>query len=168
MSGHIIFSALFGAGVGWARESTAYGTVRKVAVVVGTFLLGLAAHSMFNAFGPYAVAAFASVAGWGPTVTVLQLWVLSMLEVLSTYGWAYVVLGYILVQKWIPGASRHPEMSFGMNSRQVHPRASIPLSMPRVMENASDSLAVPSRVAEAGPGTEPTCLPTRRGETRRR
>ena len=98
LSGHIIVTALFGAGVGWARESTAFGRVRKGAVVVGTFLLGLAAHSRFNAFGPYAVAAFASVAGWGPTVTVFQLWVLSVLEVLATYGWAYVVLVYILVR----------------------------------------------------------------------
>ena len=96
LNGHIIFTALFGAGVGWTRESTAYGKVRKVAVVVGTFLLGLAAHSMYNAFGPFAVSALASIAGWGPTVTVFQLWVLSLLEVLSTYGWAYVVLGYFL------------------------------------------------------------------------
>ncbi len=96
VSGHVIFTALFGAGVGWVFESTAYGRVRKGAVVGGTFLLGLAAHSMFNAFGPYAVVAFASIAGWGPTVTVFQLWVLSLLEVLSTYGWAYVVLVYLL------------------------------------------------------------------------
>ena len=96
VNGHIIFTALFGAGVGWARESNAYGRVRKVAVVVGTFLLGLAAHSMYNAFGAYAAAAFASVAGWGPMVSVFQLWVLSLLEVLSTYGWAYVVLAYFI------------------------------------------------------------------------
>jgi protease PrsW len=105
VSGHIIFTALFGAGVGWARESTAYGRVRRAAVVFGTFLLGLAAHSMYNAFGPYAVAAFSSIAGWGPTVTVFQLWVLSLLEVLSTYGWAYVVLVYFLFR------SGHGELS---------------------------------------------------------
>jgi hypothetical protein len=38
-------------------------------------------------------------------VTVFQLWVLSLLEVLSTYGWAYVVLVYFLFR------SGHGELS---------------------------------------------------------
>lgn len=97
-NGHIVFTALFGAGLGWARESNRYGWFRKGAIIVGTFLLALGAHSMFNAFGPFSVAGLASLLGWGPTVTVGQLWLLSALGVLSTYGWAYVVMAYFLVE----------------------------------------------------------------------
>jgi RsiW-degrading membrane proteinase PrsW (M82 family) len=92
VNGHALFTALFGAGLGLARQSIDFGWIRRILFIVGGFLLALAAHAMFNAFGPFALSAFASVAGAGPTVTVVQLWLLQMAAVIATYGWAYVII----------------------------------------------------------------------------
>jgi hypothetical protein len=64
-------------------------------VILGSFLLAFAAHAMSNAFGPFALSAFASVAGAGPTVTVTQLWMLQLAAVIATYLWAYVIMAYL-------------------------------------------------------------------------
>jgi RsiW-degrading membrane proteinase PrsW (M82 family) len=95
VNGHALFTALFGAGLGLARQSLTYGWVRKALVILGSFLLAFAAHAMSNAFGPFALSAFASVAGAGPTVTVTQLWMLQLAAVIATYLWAYVIMAYL-------------------------------------------------------------------------
>jgi hypothetical protein len=66
--------------------------MRRALLIVGGFLLAFAAHAMFNAYGPFALSAFASVTGAGPTVTVAQLWILQLAAVIATYGWAYVII----------------------------------------------------------------------------
>jgi RsiW-degrading membrane proteinase PrsW (M82 family) len=92
VNGHALFTALFGAGLGLARQSVDFGWFRRALLIVGGFLLALAAHTMFNAYGPFALSAFASVTGAGPTVTVAQLWILQLAAVIATYGWAYVII----------------------------------------------------------------------------
>lgn len=93
VNGHALYTALFGAGLGLARQSKDYGWIRRVLVIVGGFLLAFAAHAMSNAYGPFALSAFASVTGAGPTVTVGQLWLLQLAAVIATYVWAYVIIG---------------------------------------------------------------------------
>jgi protease PrsW len=95
VNGHPLYSALFGAALGWARQSTSYGKVRKGLIIGGGFLLALAGHAMSNAFGPFALAAFASVSGAEGTVTAAQLWLLDLVTVLATNGWVYLVVGYL-------------------------------------------------------------------------
>jgi RsiW-degrading membrane proteinase PrsW (M82 family) len=92
VNGHALFTALFGAGLGLARQSVDFGWIRRALLIVGGFLLALAAHAMFNAYGPFALSAFASLSGAGPTVTVAQLWLLQLAAVLATYMWAYVII----------------------------------------------------------------------------
>jgi RsiW-degrading membrane proteinase PrsW (M82 family) len=92
VNGHALYTALFGACLGLARQSIEYGWVRRALVIVGGFLLAFAAHAMYNAFGPFALSAFASVTGAGPTVTVVQLWLLQLAAVIATYVWAYVII----------------------------------------------------------------------------
>jgi protease PrsW len=95
INGHALYTALFGAGLGQARQSITYGWVRKVLVIIGAFLLAFSAHAMSNAFGPFALSAFASMAGVGPTVTVSQLWLLQLAAVIATYLWAYVMMAWL-------------------------------------------------------------------------
>jgi hypothetical protein len=95
VNGHALFTALFGAGLGLARQSLTYGRVRRALIIIGGFLLAFAAHAMSNAFGPFALSAFASVASAGPTVTATQLWILQLAAVIATYLWAYVIMAYL-------------------------------------------------------------------------
>jgi RsiW-degrading membrane proteinase PrsW (M82 family) len=95
INGHALFTALFGAGLGHARQSIDYGWVRKTLVIIGAFLLAFSAHAMSNAYGPFALSAFASAAGVGPTVTVTQLWLLQLAAVIATYLWAYVMMAWL-------------------------------------------------------------------------
>jgi RsiW-degrading membrane proteinase PrsW (M82 family) len=95
VNGHALFTALFGAGLGLARQSLTYGRVRRALIIIGGFLLAFAAHAMSNAFGPFALSAFASVASAGPTVTATQLWILQLAAVIATYLWAYLIMAYL-------------------------------------------------------------------------
>jgi RsiW-degrading membrane proteinase PrsW (M82 family) len=92
VNGHALYTALFGAGLGLARQSMGYGSVRKTLIVLGGFLLALAAHTTANAFGPFALSAFATIASAGPTVTVAELWLLNLATLIATNVWAYVVI----------------------------------------------------------------------------
>jgi RsiW-degrading membrane proteinase PrsW (M82 family) len=92
VNGHALATALFGAGLGLARQSIAFGWLRRTLVIIGGFILAFSAHAMSNAFGPFALSAFATVAGVGPTVTLAQLWLLQLATVVATYVWAYVII----------------------------------------------------------------------------
>jgi RsiW-degrading membrane proteinase PrsW (M82 family) len=108
VNGHALYTALFGAALGAARQSKEYGWVRKILVSVGGFLLALAAHAMANAFGPFALSGFAAVTGAGPTVTVAQLWLLQLATLMATNVWAYVVIIYLATRSgyWELGVCR--------------------------------------------------------------
>ncbi len=95
VNGHVLYTALFGAALGWARQSTTFGSVRKGLIIGGGFLLALSGHAMANAFGPLALAAFATVAGSEGTVSAVQLWLLDLMTILATNGWVYVVMGFL-------------------------------------------------------------------------
>ena len=92
VSGHALYSAIFGAGLGMARQSLTYGRVRRFLAPFGAFLLAVSAHAMSNVFGPYAFAAAASLTGTATDgmVSVGQLWVLSLVEIVSVNLWALV------------------------------------------------------------------------------
>jgi len=98
LNGHTLYSALFGAALGWARQSTSYGAVRKSLTIAGGLVLALAAHGMANAFGPFALSVFASLTGLGPTVTGAQLWFLDLAKVIATNVWAYVIILYMVIR----------------------------------------------------------------------
>ena len=95
VNGHLLYAALFGAALGWARQSTSFGNVRKSLIIAGGFLLALAGHAMANAFGPFALTAFATLAGAEGTVSAAQLWLLDLMTILATNGWVYVVMGFL-------------------------------------------------------------------------
>jgi RsiW-degrading membrane proteinase PrsW (M82 family) len=99
INGHAVYSALFGAALGLSIETKKRAWGQKGALVIGGYLLAVSAHSMANAFGPLALLGLVSLAGIDPGVlTVGELWWLSAAEVVMTYGWAYVILGYLVVQ----------------------------------------------------------------------
>jgi RsiW-degrading membrane proteinase PrsW (M82 family) len=92
VNGHALYTALFGAGLGLARQSIGYGWVRKTLITGGGLLLAVSAHATANAFGPLALTAFATMTGAGPTVTVAQLWLLNLATLIATNVWAYVIV----------------------------------------------------------------------------
>jgi RsiW-degrading membrane proteinase PrsW (M82 family) len=98
VNGHALYTALFGAALGLARQSLHYGAIRKTLVILGGFILGLAGHAMSNAFSPLVLSVLATVTGAGPTVTVGQLWALSLAAVVATNLWVYLVIGYLTVR----------------------------------------------------------------------
>jgi RsiW-degrading membrane proteinase PrsW (M82 family) len=99
INGHAIYSALFGAAVGLAIETERGSSVRKILLVLGGFLLAVSAHLMANAFGPSALVMMVSLLGIDPGVlTITELWFLSALRILLTNGWAYLVIGYLVVR----------------------------------------------------------------------
>jgi protease PrsW len=100
VSGHALYSAMFGAGLGMARQSLTYGRVRRFLVPFSAFLLAVSAHAMSNVFGPYAFAAAASLTGTATDgmVSVGQLWVLSLVEIVSVNLWALVIIIYMGVR----------------------------------------------------------------------
>jgi RsiW-degrading membrane proteinase PrsW (M82 family) len=99
-SGHALYSAIFGAGLGMARQSLTYGRVRRFMAPFGAFLLAVSAHAMSNVFGPYAFAAAASLTGTATDgmVSVGQLWVMSIVETISVNLWALVIIVYMGVR----------------------------------------------------------------------
>ena len=99
INGHAVYSALFGAALGLSIETKQGAWVRKGSLVIGGYLLAVSAHSMANAFGPVALTVLVSLTGIDPGVlTGGELWWLSAVEVVMTYGWAYLILGYLVVQ----------------------------------------------------------------------
>ncbi len=98
VNGHLIYTALFGAGLGIAVLSER-GWVAKTLTIIGGLLLAISAHAMFNAFGPVSLLITVSIFGLDPgVVDIGELWWLSALAVLMTYAWAYVVLIYLTVR----------------------------------------------------------------------
>ena len=98
VNGHALYTALLGAGLGLARQGD-YGRIRKALIGIGAFILAVAAHSMSNAFGPFALAGFASLAGFDPNrVTIGQLWVLNFAKTMAVNVWVYVDLVYWTVR----------------------------------------------------------------------
>ena len=100
VSGHALYSGIFGAGLGMARQSLTYGRIRRFLVPFGALVLAVSAHAMSNVFGPYAFAAAASLTGTATDgmVTVGQLWVLSLVEIASVNLWALVIVVYMGVR----------------------------------------------------------------------
>jgi protease PrsW len=99
VNGHLIYTALFGAAFGLAKEYTRRGWVAKTLTVFGGLLLAISAHAMSNAFGPVSLIVLVSLFGIDPGyLNFGELWWLSALEVLLTYSWAYVILIYLTVR----------------------------------------------------------------------
>jgi RsiW-degrading membrane proteinase PrsW (M82 family) len=98
VNGHALYAALFGAALGYARQSAHYAAIRKGLIIAGGFILALAGHAMANAFGPFALSAFVTVTGAGPTVTVAQLWVLNLAALIATNVWVYVIAVSVTVR----------------------------------------------------------------------
>lgn len=97
VNGHALYTALFGAGLGWIRQSH-QRVVHGVLVVVGAYLLAVAAHAGANAFAPIALGNFASLFGFDPNaITVAELWFLEMIATLAVSAWVYVVLAFLVV-----------------------------------------------------------------------
>jgi RsiW-degrading membrane proteinase PrsW (M82 family) len=99
LNGHLIFSALFGAGLGLARQ-TARRWVRLAAPIVG-YLLAVFAHALNNSLGVALFTVFLSVMGFSDvsdfsTVPVGAVWVAAVLSEILTDGWVYIALGILL------------------------------------------------------------------------
>ena len=164
LNGHTLYTALFGAALGWARQSTTYGAVRKSLTIAGGFVLALAAHGMANAFGPFALSVFASLTGLGPTVTASQLWFLDLATVIATNVWAYVIILYMVIRSgyWELEVCRSelteevPERSDSRRARPHRRRGAL--------EDPPDSGILISPVGPARQGAERTGLPTSRCE----
>ncbi len=148
INGHALYSALLGAGLGLARQGD-YGRVRKGLIGLGAFVLAVAAHSMSNAFGPFALAGFASLAGFDPNrVTIGQLWVLNLAKTMAVNVWVYVDLVYWTVRSgyWELGVCKDelaheasdvvtPDEYTARRARGSVQTAATPRSLPPVVES---------------------------------
>jgi RsiW-degrading membrane proteinase PrsW (M82 family) len=92
VSGHALYTALFGASVGWVRQ-TDLRRIHQVLVLVSGYLLAAAGHAISNAFAPFALGLFASLYGFDPNrINVVDLWILDLSATLAVNLWVYVLL----------------------------------------------------------------------------
>jgi hypothetical protein len=97
VNGHALYTALFGASLGWVRQSH-LRRVQVVWVIIGGYLLAVAAHATANAFAPIALGNFASLFGIDPNaLTVAELWFLEVIASIAVSAWVYVVLAFLVV-----------------------------------------------------------------------
>ncbi|MCC6626069.1 MAG: PrsW family intramembrane metalloprotease, partial [Chloroflexi bacterium] len=99
LNGHLIFSALFGAGLGLARQ-TSRRWLRLVSPLVG-YGLAVLAHALSNSLGVLLFTAIVSGLGFGSAddfadVPVASAWFAAVIADLISAGWVYIVLGILL------------------------------------------------------------------------
>jgi RsiW-degrading membrane proteinase PrsW (M82 family) len=99
LNGHLIFSALFGAGLGIARQ-TPRRWLRVVAPLVG-YALAVFAHALANSLGVIVFslllsASGAETAGDFAEIPLSIVWTAAAISDLVAGGWAYIVLGILL------------------------------------------------------------------------
>lgn len=100
LNGHLVFSALFGAGIGLARQ-TARRWLRVVAPLTGYFLAMLA-HALANSVGVIVFSLALTglgvdTAGDFAALPAPAVWAASAIADLLVDGWAYVILLVLLV-----------------------------------------------------------------------
>jgi RsiW-degrading membrane proteinase PrsW (M82 family) len=100
LNGHLIFSALTGAGLGLARQ-TPRRWLRLVAPPLG-YGLAVLAHALANSFGVLTFAALLAAVGLDsaadlPSLPLDAVWLAAAISDLLVEGWAYLVLALLLI-----------------------------------------------------------------------